>query len=594
VIFIPPSHKAYQVYLVFFASSWFKQLLFMEKQWKMVEYDLAVAEKLQVELGIPNRLCALLAQRGITTFNEAKVFFRPKLEDLHDPFLMKNMQAAVDRILKAIAEGETILLYGDYDVDGTTAIATLFAFLQPLHSNLIYYIPDRYKEGYGVSFEGIEHAVAQQAGLMITLDCGIKAVEQLREAKRQSIDVIVCDHHLPDDELPEALAILDPKQTDCPYPFKELSGCGIALKLAQALAQELQLQNESWQRLLDFVVVSIASDIVPITGENRILAHYGLRQLNRTKYPGLKALIAHAGKQPPLTISDIVFGLGPLVNAAGRLADAEQAVRLLLATDKKVAADQVRVLTNRNKLRKEFDQRMLLEARVLVQNKENWEAQKSIVLFQPHWHKGIVGITAARLVEEFHKPTIVLTESEGKIVGSARSVQGFNIHEAIGRCETLLYNFGGHQHAAGLTLIPGNITAFQIQFENTVQAMIVEESLQPQITIAAELPLQELTSKFWRILQQFAPFGPGNRNPVFVSRCVKDTGYSRPLRGNHLRLSIKQDKSPVFQGIAFNMGQMIDTVIQRKPFHICYTIEQNNWKGRRQLQLVIKDIQLPE
>lgn len=562
----------------------------MLKHWNTLTTDEAAVQDLHQQLNIHPFFCRLLVQRGIRTFEEARQFFRPTLEDLHNPFLMKGMEAAVKRIQQAIFCKEKILLYGDYDVDGTTAVATLFSFLQPLHTLLDFYLPDRYKEGYGVSIDGIEYAIKNGVQLLLTLDCGIKDVKSIAKAQQHGIDVIVCDHHLPGAELPPAFAILDPKQEDCPYPYKELSGCGIALKLAQAITQQMNLQQTAWQQLLELTVLSIASDIVPMTGENRILAYYGLKQLNRTERPGLQALLAQSGRNLPLTISDIVFGLGPMINAAGRLADADQAVRLLLAQDKEQAVALARILGQRNTLRKEFDHRMAEEAAELFQKQVAFEEQRSIVLYQPHWHKGIVGIAAARMVEQFHRPTIILTESGGKAVGSARSVRGFDIHRALEACADLLLNYGGHSHAAGLTLWPENITAFRERFEGFVRTHLKEQDLLPEIPIAGVVDFKDITPQFWRILQQFAPFGPGNRNPVFVTQQVRDTGYTRPLRGNHLRLCMQQDGSPIFQGIGFGMGQAIDRILQKKPFEICYTLQENNWKGERTLQLLVKDI----
>jgi single-stranded-DNA-specific exonuclease len=561
-----------------------------EKQWIIQEGDERAAGRLQESLNIPLIFCRMLVQRGVRTFEEARQFFRPTLSDLHDPFLMKDMDKATARLSKAVENREKILLYGDYDVDGVTSVAMMYSFLEPLHRKLDYYIPDRYTEGYGISMKGVEYARQCGASLIIAMDCGIQAVRQVERARDFGIDMIICDHHLPGEELPGAFALLDPKLPDCAYPYKELSGCGIAFKLAQAYVRTHAMNIEALEDMLDLVVISIAADIVPMTGENRTLAYFGLKRLNHTERPGLKALIEQSGRKRPLSISDIVFGLAPMINAAGRLADADQAVKLMLSREKKVAFDHARVLEHRNKLRKEFDRRMAEEARDLFLETPEWESRRSVVLYQPHWHKGVVGIVASRMVEQFHRPTIILTESNGMAVGSARSVRGFDIHEAIRMCDDLLVSFGGHSHAAGLTLRKEDVPSFQDRFEGVAQTILDPLCLIPRIDIAAELNLEEITPKFLRLLQKFAPFGPGNRNPVFVSRGVRDNGYSRLLKGNHLRLSIIQEDSQPFQGIAFGMGPRISEIAKGRPFDICYTIEENEWQGSRMARLVVKDL----
>lgn len=556
-----------------------------------MESNEEIVRQLQEQLHIHPLFCQLLAQRGITTFEAAKRFFRPEWNHLHDPLLMKDMEKAVDRLTQAIQKGEKIMLYGDYDVDGTTSIALLYSFLTKYHTNLDYYIPDRYKEGYGVSMEGIWYAHEHEVDLLITLDCGITAVDQVQRANELGIDVIICDHHLPEEKLPEAIAVLDAKRPDCNYPFKELSGCGVAFKLAQAYVEAHDLDWNQLIDLTDFLVVSIASDIVPIVDENRTLAWFGLQQLNRTQRPGLKALIDLSKRPRPLTISDIVFGLGPMINAAGRLADAHQAVRMLLSHDANVAYDYGRVLEHRNKLRKEFDQRIFQEARDLFLQDSNWRNRKSIVLYQPHWHKGVVGIVASRMVDEFHRPTIILTDSDGKVAGSARSIPGFDIHEAIGMSKKLLVTFGGHAHAAGLSLYPEDVIYFQERFEATVTTLASPEIFEPEIEVTAEINLAEITSAFWNILKQFAPFGPGNHNPTFVARNVQDIGYSRILTGNHLRLCIKQGDSMPFYGVAFGRGDDFEKVGARAPFDVCFNLQENHWQDRTSLQLMVKDMQ---
>lgn len=564
----------------------------MRKRWTLLPADEAATQHLHEVLKIHPLLCRLLVQRGITTYEEAKVFFRPELSQLHDPFLMKDMEAAVTRLTQALRNGERILLYGDYDVDGTTSVALMFDFLSKRHAHLDYYIPNRYKEGYGVSMAGVEYAHRNGISLIIAMDCGIQARMQVAAAKLLGIDFIVCDHHLPDGALPEAVALLDPMQPDCSYPFKGLSGCGVAFKLIQAFLQKNNLPQEELLELLDLLVLSIAADIVPMTGENRVLAHFGLDRLNRTERSGLKALIEQSGRQRPLSISDIVFGLAPLINAAGRLADADQAVKLMLSNEKIVASDNARVLDHRNRLRKEHDQNIQQEAAELFEATSGWQDMRSILLFRSDWHKGVIGIAAARMVERFHRPTILLTESNGLAVGSARSVPGFNVYQAIKSCEDLLINFGGHDHAAGVTLPVEAVPVFQQRFEAAVRATITEEQLTPELKISAVLDLKDITIGLWKILRQFAPFGPGNRSPVFVSKNVVDTGYSRLLKGNHLKLAVKQGDSPAVYGIAFGMGDHFSKIASKKPFHVAYKIEEEHWQGETYLRMMVKDLWL--
>ena len=564
----------------------------MRKRWSLLPVDETTAQHLQETLKIHPALCRLLVQRGITTFEDAKTFFRPELSQLHEPFLMKDMEAAVNRLEQALRNHERILLYGDYDVDGTTSVALMYAFLSKRHSNLDYYIPDRYKEGYGVSMAGVDYAKQNDVTLIIAMDCGIQARQQVARAKELGIDFIICDHHLPDGELPKAVALLDPMRPDCSYPFKGLSGCGVAFKLAQAFLQKNNQPREDLLELLDFLVLSIAADIVPMTGENRILAHFGLECINRTERPGLKALIEQSGRHRPLAISDIVFGLAPLINAAGRLADADQPVKLMLSTEKIVAYDNARVLEHRNRLRKEHDQNIQQEAIELFEATPGWQDLCSILLFRNDWHKGVIGIAAARMVERFHRPAILLTESNGLAVGSARSVPGFNIYQAIKSCEDLLINFGGHDHAAGMTLPIDAVPAFQQRFEQAVRASITEEQRIPEIKISGVLNLSDITPGFWKILKQFAPFGPGNRSPVFVSKNVMDTGYSRLLKGNHLKLTVKQGDSQPVSGIAFGMGEYFSKVTSKKPFHVAYKIDEEHWQGETFLRMMVRDLWL--
>lgn len=559
----------------------------MQAEWQAIPVDETLVEALRESLGIQPVLCRLLVQRGIETFEQAKAFFRPSLDDLHDPFLMQDMDAAVLRLREAMERNEKILLFGDYDVDGTTSVALMWSFLYPRHPNLDYYIPDRYREGYGLSMEGVEYAREKGAALLIAMDCGITAVEQARRASEYGIDLIICDHHLPGETLPGALAVLDPKRAGCAYPYKELSGCGVAFKLAQGYAQRYGMEREALEELLDLLVISIAADIVPMTGENRILAWHGLQRLNRSKRPGLNALIEESRRTRPLSISDIVFGLAPMINAAGRLADADHAVKLMLAQDRYVAAEYARVLEYRNQLRRDFDQRTAEEAGALFADYES--ERSSIVLYQPHWHKGIVGIAAARMVERFHRPAILLTRSGHIATGSARSVPGFDLHEALGLCSDLLISYGGHAHAAGLSLLPENVPAFWDRFEAVTQLLLPREALRRVIAVHAEIDFEEITPGFWKILRQFAPFGPGNRSPVFVTRGVSDTGFSRLLKGAHIKLSLRQGKQ-VFSGIAFQQAEVFPIVAGRRQVDICYTLEENTWDDRTALELMVKDI----
>lgn len=560
------------------------------KIWKFVETNEPLVQKLQKELPIHPVFCRLLVQQGIKSLQEAKAFFYPELNSLHDPFLMKDMDLAVIRLEQAIRSNHKILLYGDYDVDGTTSVAMMITFLRKLGADPDFYIPDRYKEGYGISFEGIDYANETKTDLIIAMDCGIKAVKQAVAARHYGIDLIVCDHHAPGKELPDALAVLDPKRLDCNYPFDGLSGCGVTFKLIQAYCQKNDLPETLWKDLLDFLVISIAADIVPVTGENRVLAHHGLKMLNQTLRPGLQALIKNSQKQIPLNISDVVFGLAPTINAAGRMADADSAVQLMVAHSPEKSEEITKALGYRNELRRDFEKRITEEAIEAFTISDRWQERKSIVLFRDHWHKGVIGIVASRMVEKFYKPAIILTKSDNKVVGSARSVRGFNILEAIEQCDDLLLNYGGHKYAAGVTLLPENVPAFCDRFEAVVQVSLPEKLQSPQIDISAQLNFQDITPKFRRILAKFAPFGPGNRNPVFQTHGVMDTGYSETLKNEHLSLSLRQNGTPPLKGIAFYMNEYADQVYTRAPFSICYNLRENNWKGETKLQLMVKDM----
>ncbi|MGB0862516.1 MAG: single-stranded-DNA-specific exonuclease RecJ [Saprospiraceae bacterium] len=561
----------------------------MNKKWILHQPNQQAVEHLQEVLQIDKISCQLLAQRGITTFETAKDFFRPNIKKLHDPFLMKDMENAVNRLTKAIEFDEPILIYGDYDVDGTTSVAMMYQFLSNHHKHLEYYIPDRYKEGYGISMQGIDYAKQNGINLIISIDCGINAIAPVQKAKELGIDFIICDHHLPKENLPQAVAVLDPKRKDCNYPFKDLSGCGVAFKLIQAFLQKHQLPTKELNELLDLLVISIACDIVPIVGENRILAHFGLKKLNTKPRSGIRALIQVHQRNYPFSISDIVFGIGPSINAAGRLSDAKLSVRLLLANDKKVALHLAEELKHKNDKRKDFEYEITRAAMHQVTQHPDWNNHQTIVVFGEDWHKGVVGIVASKLVDKFHKPSIVLTKSNGQIVGSARSIRGFDVHQAIQQCEKHLINFGGHQYAAGLTIKPDALEHFKNDFEKAVVNTIKKDDLIAKEFVAAYLDFNEITPKFLRILQQFAPFGPSNRRPVFATRSVKDAGRSKVLKNEHLRLDVQQADKSRFQGIGFGLGGKFD-IIEKEAFDICYVVEENVWKGKKRLQLRVKDV----
>lgn len=561
--------------------------------WTKIDTDEKVVNALQQALGIDPAPCRLLVQRGIDTFEAAKHFFRPEWSHLHDPFLMQDMERAVDRLELALQRDERILIYGDYDVDGTMSVSLLFQFLQDLgHRELDYYFPDRYREGYGLSEEGIAYAAKSGVALLITVDCGIRAQEQVDNARKAGIDVIICDHHVPGDSWPFATAVLDPKRPDCNYPYKELSGCGVAFKLAQALLAHRQLSEENLLPLTEFVAISIAGDLVPITGENRTLAFFGLAQINRSRRPGLRALIKVANRKPPLRISDIVYGLGPIINASGRMADAGTVVQLMLAANRHVATEYALALRKRNELRREYDRRTANEALTLLNGSAQHSERRSIILYQPHWHKGVIGIVAARLATDLHQPTVILTKSDDILVGSARSVDGLDLFPALDQCADLLLSYGGHAHAAGLSLRLDDWESFAERFEAGMREAMPAQGLQPSLLVAAELNFHDITPKFFRILRQFAPFGPGNMNPLFVTRNVRDAGGSQTLKeGEHLRLALRQEADgPILRGIAFGQGEDFDLLSRQQPFDICYSIVENNWSGRPELQLIVKEI----
>ena len=552
-------------------------------------------KKLAEELNIHEVLARLLVQRGVKTFEQAKSFFRPQLHDLHDPFLMKDMNFAVERIEKAIQHNEKILIYGDYDVDGTTSVALMYSFLREIYPQVGYYVPDRYAEGYGISHKGVDFANDNGIGLIIALDCGIKAVDKVKYAREKNIDFIICDHHYPDSNIPNATAVLDPKQPDCDYPFKELSGCGVGFKLIQAYAQTTGISFERLIPYLDLVAVSIASDIVPIVGENRILAYFGLQQLNASPRPGLKAVIQLSGlMNKNIAIEDIVFKIGPRINAAGRIESADKAVDLLISQNTasaKSIGDKVNYCNNE---RKSIDRNITQDALRMLSSEEQLGEKRSTVLYNPNWHKGVVGIVASRLIETYYRPTVILTSSNGLATGSARSVMGYDIYQAIEQCSDLLENFGGHMYAAGLTLKIENIPAFSKRFEKIVQETIKEEQLTPQVEIDAEIDLEIVDDKFYRILKQFQPFGPENMAPVFVTRKVADNGETRLVGSSkeHIKLGVVQEKNPLkaYPGIAFQQAHHYKHIHTGDYFDVCYSIEENNFRGKSVLQLNVKDI----
>ena len=567
----------------------------MEKKWIIKEKgEASVIDKLSSELGVSGSLATLMTQRGITTAAAAETFFRPNLDHLHDPFLMKDMDVAVNRISIAVKKSEKILVYGDYDVDGTTAVALMYSFLKEQYSNVDYYIPDRYKEGYGISYEGLDYAYQNNFKVIITLDCGIKSVDKVKYARQKGLDVIICDHHYPGDEIPKAVAVLDPKQQDCGYPYKDLSGCGVGFKLIQAYSRVHGIPFDSIYHYLDLVVVSIASDIVPITGENRIMAYFGLKQLNESPRTGLREIIRESEVNKSLSIDDIVFKIGPRINAAGRMETGSKAVDLLVSKNTTLATGISKEINTFNIERRNVDRSITTEAlRMIAENKHSRNT-KTTVLFCPDWKKGVVGIVASRLIETYYRPTVILTESNGFATGSARSVQGYDLYQAIEACSDLLENFGGHMFAAGLTLKKENIKPFMERFENYVNDTITEDQLVPRVFIDSELTFSEINEDFFKIIKQFEPFGPDNMSPVFVSRNVFDAGSGRMVgsSGEHLKLDLCQESSgtKTFPAIAFSQANHFEYIKSGRPFDVCYSVEMNEFRGNKTLQLNIKDI----
>ena len=549
-----------------------------------------LVQHLQETLGIDAVSATLLIHRGITTYEEAKHFFRPELEDLHDPFLMKDMDKAVWRIEKAISNRERILVYGDYDVDGTTSVALMATYLKTRTDLVTTYIPDRYEEGYGVSYKGIDFAEDNGFSLIIALDCGIKAIEKIAYANNKGIDFIVCDHHTPGAELPQAKAILNPKQNDCLYPYKELCGCGVGFKLVQALATGEGQKTEDLIQYLDLVATAIAADIVPITGENRVLTFYGLKVINEHPRTGIRVIIEHL-KKDKLTITDVVFIIAPRINAAGRMKHGQHAVTLLTETDINLAAQYAADIDVFNTNRRDEDKRITKEALLKIEAEQEQEGYTTVV-YDANWHKGVIGIVASRLIDTYYRPTVVFTKSGDFLTASARSVKGFDLYKALEACLEHIEQFGGHKYAAGLTIKESNYEAFKQQFEQVVSESIQPTSLTPEVQIDMELSLDQITPKFYRILKQLAPFGPGNMTPVFMSSGLQDTGYGKCVGEDdkHLKMSVIQGQSQVVSGIGFNLGDKYHLITNKKSFDATYTIDENHWNGHVSLQLKLKDI----
>lgn len=556
--------------------------------------DTRTRDELAKQMNLHPALCQLLIQRGITTVEESEKFFHPSLENLHDPFLLPDMDKAVSRIEKALGEKERILVYGDYDVDGTTAVALVYKFLRKFTTNLDYYIPDRYDEGYGISDQGIDYAAETGVGLIIALDCGIKAIEKVKYATSKGIDFIICDHHMPDETLPDAVAVVDAKRLDSIYPYEHLSGCGVGFKLAQALAKNNKIDFSELHELLDLVALSIASDIVPLTGENRILAYYGLKQLNNSPSLGLKGIIDICGlAHKPITVSDIVFKIGPRINASGRMMNGKEAVDLLLVQSAQEAQSKSLNIDHYNDNRRELDKRITDEATNFIEENLDIKKVNSIVIYNQSWHKGVIGIVASRLTEKYYRPAVVLTQSNDLITGSARSVMGFDVYKAIESCKDLLENFGGHTYAAGLSMKEENLDEFKRRFEKMSVELIAPEMMCPQIDIDAELTFKDIDAKFIADLGKFAPFGPENLNPIFVTRNVSDYGTSKLVGKDHYHIKLDMfdaSSSALIHGIAFRQGPNFD-LIKSDLFDICYTLEQNVHNGKTNTQLYVKDIE---
>lgn len=566
----------------------------MQFQWKINPLPAkkkinTLSEKLN---NLDTTLTSILLQRGIDTFDKAKAFFRPSLSALHQPFLMKDMDKAANRLQKAIENKEKILIFGDYDVDGTTSVALVYSYLKNYYSNLEYYIPDRYTEGYGISLQGIDYAADNNFSLIIALDCGIKAIDKIAYANTKNVDFIICDHHLPGKKIPNAVAVLDPKRTDCGYPFKELSGCGVGFKLMQAWTQQTNKEEQLLFTYLDLLAISICADIVPIKDENRVFTHFGLEVLNKLERPGIKALVQLSAFKKKLSVTDVVFTISPRINAAGRIESGNRAVELLVTEDESEAINFGKGINDLNSDRKDFDKNITLEALEIINNDADFSSKKTTVIYKEDWHKGVIGIVASRLIETHYKPTIVLTESNGKATGSARSVKDFDVYNAIDNCSDLLEQYGGHKYAAGLTLNLKNLDAFKTKFEKIVSQQINPEMLIPKINIDAVLTLPQINKKFYSILKQFAPCGPENMQPVFMSEQILTSAKIRIVGENHLKMEVFSPENPElkFDCIGFNLGHWLDQLTEGVLFDIAYTIEENEWNGTVSLQLNLKDI----
>ncbi len=545
---------------------------------------------LSKDLQVDETIATLLMQRGVESFEDAKKFFRPSLKDLHDPFLMKDMDKAVARIEQAIASEENILVYGDYDVDGTSSVALMSSYLLSYYPNVATYIPDRYDEGYGVSYQGIDFAADNNFSLIIALDCGIKAIEKVAYAKEKYIDFIICDHHRPGETIPDAVAILDPKREDCSYPYNELCGCGVGFKLVQALAGRRGQTIDDLLLYLDLVATAIGADIVPMTGENRVLTYFGLKVINSNPRPGFQAIIEQL-KKDKLEVSDVVFIIAPRINAAGRMKHGQHAVNLMTETDPEQAKRYAEEIETYNLDRRDTDKQITEEALELI--KTNGEEERfTTVVYQESWHKGVIGIVASRLTETYYRPTLVFTKSGDKLAASARSVKHFDVYNAIEACEDCLEQFGGHKYAAGLTLLPEQFEAFKTKFEEVVKATIDKKLLTPEIAVDLEINLNDITPKFFRVLKQFAPFGPGNMTPVFMTQNLQDTGWSKQVGEDksHLRLVVKQGNSASFTGIGFGMGEQYELIKDKKPFKAVYSLDENTWNGTTTIQLRLRDL----
>jgi single-stranded-DNA-specific exonuclease len=567
----------------------------LQKRWNILTAEEDKVQQLYAGLKIHPVLCKILTQRYIDNFDKAKQFFRPQLTDLHDPWLMKDMGKAITRILSAFEQGEKILVFGDYDVDGTTAVACMLRFLQKIYQpdKVDFYIPHRYREGYGISKNGIDFAIEKGFNLIISLDCGIKSVALIQYAREHEIDFVVCDHHTPDEVLPPAVAILNPKQKDCGYPFKELCGCGVGFKLISALAQELKLDPSAAFEYLDLVATAIAADIVPITGENRVMAFFGLQKANENPNYGILALKQLSGVQKELYINSLVFMIAPRVNAAGRMDDARKAVQMFIANSPQEALQFAEMLHSDNTDRKEADKNITEEALAIIENDQLLQTRKSTVVYQKHWHKGVVGIVASRLIDYYYRPTIVLTQSGEYVAGSARSVAGFNVYEAIHQCKDLLLGYGGHFYAAGMTLALDKVEAFCERFEEVVAATITPELLTPEIIIDAEVEFKDLKQPFYNIIHQMEPFGPENMRPLFVVKNVTDSGYSRVVKDQHIKFSLRQDNI-LFNGIGFGMAKKFSLLESKKPVDVVFTLDENDWNNEKHLQLRVIDFRLAE